>query len=100
MHNESEFKKAYLQLRNKSDWRFSTQIYHHDDAGESFYSSESDVEKIILDYVEVHGLIITIITKETLLSFSEENWLAHVDERYVSFGSRHDDNTHCIIEFC
>jgi stress-induced morphogen len=94
------FKKAYQQLKNKSDMKFSIEIYHHDFSGEPLYNSESYVEKILLDYVDEHGLIITIMTSETTFSFSEKNWLVHVDEKYVSFGSSNDDDTYCIIEFC
>lgn len=94
------FRRAYEKLKNKSDRKFSIQIYHHDNNGEPFYSSDSDVEKVILDFVGEHGLIITIITSEIMLSFSESNWLSHMGDDYVTFGSRKVDETYCIIEFC
>lgn len=98
--NTENFKKAYLHLKESSDMKFSTQIYHHDDASEPFLSYESYADKVVLDYVCYHGLVITIITEETILSFNEKNWLVHVDKDYVSFGSANDNKTHCIIEFC
>lgn len=100
--NAIKFKKAYQLLKNKSDWKFSIQIYHHDFSSEPLFFAESDVERIVLDYVDEHGLIITIMTKETSYSFSEKNWLVHVDidEEYISFGSKSDDETFCVIEFC
>lgn len=100
--NTIQFKKAYQLLKNKSDWKLSIQIYHHDFSSESFFSAESDVERIVLDYVDEHRLIITILTNETSYSFSEKNWSVNVDldESYIAFRSKNDGKTHCIIEFC
>lgn len=100
MSNEINFKNAFQLLKDKVDWKFSVQTYHHDCNSEPFYSAESDVERVVLDHVEEHGLIIVIMTPETMISFSEKNWLTHVGKDYVTFGSKHDDETHCIIEFC
>lgn len=96
----SDFKKAYQKLKAKDGWKLSIEFYHHDFISEPFLHGEFDTEKIVLDYVEEHGLIITLIMLETSFSFSEKNWSVHVAEDYISFGSKHDDDTHCIIEFC
>ena len=98
--NTENFREAYLHLKESIDMKFSIQINHHDDASEPFLSYESYVDKVVLDYCSCHGLVITIITDETVLSFNEKNWLVHVDTDYVSFGSANDNKTHCIIEFC
>lgn len=71
--NTLKFKKVCQHLKNKSDWKFSIQIYHHDFNGEPFFHAESNVEKVILDYVDEHGLIITIMTPDSSYSFSEKN---------------------------
>lgn len=100
--NTIHFKKAYQLLKAMSDWKLSIQIYHHDFSSGPFFFAESDVERIVLDYVDEHGLIITIMTNETSYSFSEKNWLVNVgvDETYIAFASKNDGETHCIIEFC
>lgn len=102
LKNAAGFQKAYLLLKSKIDWKFSIDIYHHDFSSEPLFSSEVDVERIVWDLIEEHGLIITIMTSDSSYSFSEKNWLVHVDidETYITFGSKNDDETHCIIEFC
>lgn len=95
-----DFKQVYQKLKSKDDWKFSIELYHHDFNSEPFIHTESDIEKIILDYVDEHGLIITVMTTEATFSFSEKNWLVYVDDDYVSFGSKYDDDTHCVIQFC
>lgn len=94
------FKNAYSKLKRKDNWKFSIELYHYDANSEPFYFSESLVEKVLLDYINGSGLDITIMTKEISISFNEANFLAHTDENYVSFGSRYDNGTHCVIEFC
>lgn len=96
----TNFKSAYQKLKSKHDWKFSIELYHHDFNSEPFLHTESYIEKVILDYVDEHGLIITVMTPDATYSFSENNWLVHVDDDYVSFGSKNDNDTHCIIEFC
>lgn len=94
------FLKAYLKFKEKQDWKFSIQVYHNDESSEPFHSLEANVERIILDYIEDHDFVVGIHTNESTYSFASDNWLAHVDDHYVSFGSTHNDKTYCIIEFC
>ena len=98
--NTTEFKRAYQNLKEKSDMKFSIEMYHHDFSGEPTISAESGVEKVLLDYVDEYGLVITIMTSDINYSFSEKNWLAHVDEDYITFGSANGKGTHCSIVFC
>ncbi len=97
---ENRHIEAYRKLKEKSDWKFSIQSYHNDDPSEPHFSSLVDVERINLDNVDGHGFIISILTKESIYSFTEENWTAYTGEDYISFCSEVDDETHFTIEFC
>lgn len=95
-----DFKRTYQKLKDKRDWKFSIELYHNDFSNEPMFHSESYPYKVMLDFVDEHGLIILILTPENAFSFSEKNWSTHADEDYVSFGSKNSDQTYCIIEFC
>jgi len=91
------FKQAYEKLRNERHKRFSIQIYHNDCNSEPFHSSLSEVEGVILDFIDEK--IITVITTDSIISFSEEKWIPYAGGDYVSFCSIDDAETYCIIEF-
>src|SRR5699024_1352611 len=94
-----KFLDAFASFKDKSDWKFSIQIYHNDESSQHFFCAQVDVERVLLDYVD-GDFIITIHTEDSSYSFSSSNWLAYVDSGYVSFGSSFDEKTHCIIEYC
>lgn len=97
---ENKHVEAYRKFKDMVDRKFSFQLYHNNEAGEPHFSSMADVERINLDNLEGCGFIISILTEESIFSFSEEDWSAHTGEDYVTFGSKLDDETHYIIEFC
>lgn len=98
-NNNFNFRDAYESLKEMEDWKFYIHLYHHDFSGEPQLTVGSYIETLRLDYVSDHGLIITIITTETTLSFSEKNYTVNTSNGDIVFVSKHDDETHCIIEF-
>ena len=93
------FLDAYSDFKEMQDWEFSIQFYHNNEMGCPTFSSQTHIDKLILDYVE-DDFVITIFTEDNIYSFDSSNWLAFVGSEYVSFGSRHSDETHWIIEYC
>ncbi len=99
-NQKQAFLDAYSDFKEMQDWMFSIEIYHNDENSEPFICAQVRPERVILDYVEGDHFVITIHTDGAIYSFSSENWMAHVDSHYVSFGSSHDEGTHCIIQYC
>jgi|SRR5690625_3094544 len=95
----TDFKTTYESLKEMEDWKFFIHLYHHDFNGEPFLTIGSYIETLRLEYVSEYGLIITIITPETILSFSEKNYYTNVSNGATVFASKYDNQTHCIIEF-
>lgn len=98
--NTRDFLKAYQRLKNKSEMKFSMQLHLHVASNEPVFSSESYATKTILDYTDEDGAIITIFTNEAVFSLTENNWLVHVGDDYVTFNSKEGSDTHFFIEFC
>ena len=95
-----KFLEAYHKLKEMEDWKFSISFYYHDEDSEPMLIIESDVERITLDHSDDCGFIISIFTKENLISFTQNNWLAFTGGEYITFGSANENGIHWIIEFC
>ena len=78
------------------------ELYHHDDSSEPFSYISGSILRAFSESVEGHGNIITIITNETSLSFSEKNYnfiCGYIEDGIVIFNSKNDDETYCKITF-
>lgn len=99
-NRQTNFKVVYELLKKMEDWKFSISHYHHDFNDEPFLSIEKHVERLTLDYIDEHGLVITISTGDVILSFSEKNYTTNISNGTVVFASNYDNETHCFIDFC
>ena len=94
-----KFLEVYHKLKEYDDWKFSISFHYHED-DTPLLLIESEIERITLDHSSDAGFFVTIFTEESLISFCESQWLPHVGEEYITFGSKIDDGVHWIIEFC
>lgn len=104
LQNSEAFKKSYARMRKvfreTIGVRFNIEYYHFDVDSEPVISIDAEAERLVLDYVDEHGLVISILTKETIVSFSEKNYTTNLcSDNSVVFVSKNDKKTHCIIQF-
>lgn len=104
LQSSEAFKKSYARMREvfreTTGVRFNIEYYHFDDDSEPVISIDAEAERLVLDYVPEHGLVISILTKESIISFSEKNYITNLSsDNSVVFASKHNDETHCIIQF-
>ncbi|WP_077317617.1 hypothetical protein [Virgibacillus proomii] len=104
LQSAEAFKKSYAKMREivreTVGVRFNIEYYHFDDDSEPVISIDAEAERLVLDYVPEHGLVISILTKESIISFSEKNYITNLSsDNSVVFASKHNDETHCIIQF-
>lgn len=95
---QTSYKKLIQQAENDLT-KINIEFYHHDFQSEPLLHIESDVENVIFEDVEGHGKVISILTTEATFSFSERNYHTNLSNDAVVFSSKHDDETHCIIDF-
>ncbi|MEN2467993.1 hypothetical protein [Ornithinibacillus sp. JPR2-1] len=79
--------------------KVNIQYFHHDFQSEPFLHVEAKVENVMLEHVETHGLVITVLTPETTFTFTERNYYTNLSNDAVVFSSKNDGETYCIIEF-
>jgi hypothetical protein len=104
LQSSEVFQKSYERMKGifqENDLvRFNIEYYHFDTDSEPVISIDAEAEKLVLDYVPEHGLVISILTKESIISFSEKNYTTNLgSDNSVVFASKHNDETHCIIQF-
>ncbi|MBN6206227.1 hypothetical protein JYK21_07170 [Ralstonia pickettii] len=92
------FNKLVNQSKNDLT-NVNVEFYHHNFQNEPFLHIEASVENISIEEVDEYGKIISILTSETTLSFSENNYHANLSNDDVVFSSKNDDETYCIISF-
>ncbi|API92673.1 MULTISPECIES: hypothetical protein [unclassified Virgibacillus] len=103
LQSAEAFKKSYAKMREIAretvGVRFNIEYYHFDDDSEPVISIDAEAESLALDYVDEHGLVISILTKESIISFSEKSYTTNRgSDNSVVFASKHDE-AHCIIQF-
>jgi len=100
MTDFNDFLESYTKLKDGFDkgLKFFIESYHHDANGEPFSYVGCYPERVKLEYIKDHGFLILIITPETVFTFSEKKYTTNVSGRIVAFGSKHDDETHSLIE--
>lgn len=79
--------------------KVNIEFYHHDFQSEPFLHLEASVKNVSIEQVEEHGKVISILTPETLFSFSERNYHTNLSNDDVVFSSKKDDETYCLISF-
>lgn len=97
----NNFQTSYKRLIEQPDidlLKINIQYYHHDFQSEPFLHVEAEIDHIIIEHVEDHGLVISILTPETTFSFSERNYNTNLSNDAVVFSSKYDEETYCIIE--
>lgn len=94
----SSYRKLEQLCKNKV-LKIYIQLYHHDEQSEPCLSIEGDVQNIMLEEVEGHGKVISIMTAETMVTFTEDNYFTNISNDAVVFSSKKDDETYYIIEF-
>lgn len=104
LQSSEAFKKSYARMREvfreTTGVRFNIEYYHFDDDSEPVISIDAEAERLVLDYVPEHGLVISILTKESIIGFSEKNYTTNLgSDNSVVFASKNDNETHCIIQF-
>jgi len=97
--NFPSFKPSFKKLKLNAKKRYSMQFYHHDFNSEPFLHVDAYAQFVRMEEISEHGLIITIITPDTLITFSEKNHSTNISGDSVVFSSKHDDETYCIIDF-
>lgn len=97
--NLSTFGQSFKQLKKNFDMKFFIHFYHHNANSEPFLHIDGYIENLSIERVDEHGFAINILTHETILVFTEQNYFSNISGESVVFSSKHDDGTHCIIEF-
>lgn len=94
----TSFKKINDSLGNGIP-KINVEYYHHDFQDEPLLHIEAHLEGVRQDFIEDHGHIISILTKETTIVFTENNYHTNLSNDDVVFSSKNDDETYCIITF-
>ncbi len=98
----NSFQTSYKKLQeglNISTTKINVEYYHHDFQSEPFLHIEAHVDMVKLDFIGDHGQVISIFTPELTLVFTENNYHTNLSNDSVVFGSKHDEETYCIIQF-
>ena len=92
---------SYEKIKEQTDEgiKFFIEFYHQDDQGEPFLFTSFYSDRIKLDHVSGHGMIINIFSKEITASFSQKKYNTNVSDGSVVFSSKNDVETYCVIDF-
>lgn len=101
MSNVSTFPSfipSYKALKANKDNVYIVEFYHNDTPSEPTVSIINLVEEIFADFDDEPYISIRFVGG-TDLTFTSDNYHTNLSNNAVVFSSKHDDDTHCIIEF-
>ncbi|MBT2600916.1 hypothetical protein J7E18_16405 [Oceanobacillus sp. ISL-73] len=100
--NLNSFNRTYKKIVEKADndlIKLNVEFYHHDFQSEPILHMEAKIQNVLFDKSRDDGSVITIMTNESYLSFTEKNYYTNLSGDDVVFSSKHNAETYCIIQF-